>query len=172
MLLCRTGLCPQIRQNLGCYIFTLLSLRTWPLRFCKNLLCPAFAHKATIVLPDFVRSCSTDGQERIWLTGYFFIKGVLINMKISLPPFKQRFISYTFYVIYTLLWVNTIKITPSLRHEPDGGLVMLFGFFTAIIFIIITILNAIFQGKDQTKFYLWLILFIIIPPSIFLIIYS
>nr|WP_183576190.1 hypothetical protein [Mucilaginibacter sp. X5P1]MBB6139954.1 hypothetical protein [Mucilaginibacter sp. X5P1] len=29
----------QIRQNLGCYIFTLLSLRTWPLRFCKNLLC-------------------------------------------------------------------------------------------------------------------------------------
>ncbi|WP_183575396.1 hypothetical protein HDF18_15825 [Mucilaginibacter sp. X5P1] len=48
-----------IRQNLGCYIFTLLSLRAWPLRFCKNLLCPA-THKATIVLPDFIRSCSTD----------------------------------------------------------------------------------------------------------------
>ncbi|WP_091377905.1 hypothetical protein [Mucilaginibacter mallensis] len=51
---------PQIRQNLGCYIFTLLSLRTWPLRFCKNLLCPAITHKPTIVLPDFTRSCSTD----------------------------------------------------------------------------------------------------------------
>jgi hypothetical protein len=52
----------QIRQNRGCYIFTLLSLHTWPLRFCKNLLCPA-ALKATIVLPDFIRSCSTDGEE-------------------------------------------------------------------------------------------------------------
>jgi hypothetical protein len=52
----------QIRQNLGCYIFTPLSLHTWPLRFCKNLLCPA-THKATIVLPDFIRSCSTDGEE-------------------------------------------------------------------------------------------------------------
>jgi len=50
----------QIRQNLGCYIFTLLSLRTKPLRFCKNLLCPATL-KATIVLPAFTRSCSTDG---------------------------------------------------------------------------------------------------------------
>jgi len=30
----------QIRQNLGCYIFTLLSLHTWPLPFCKNLLMP------------------------------------------------------------------------------------------------------------------------------------
>ncbi|WP_091375472.1 hypothetical protein [Mucilaginibacter mallensis] len=53
----------QTRQNLGCYIFTLLSLRTWPLRFCKNLLCPA-THKATIVLPDFARSCSTDEKKR------------------------------------------------------------------------------------------------------------
>jgi len=32
----------------------------WPLPFCKNLLCPAIAHKATIVLPDFTRNCSTD----------------------------------------------------------------------------------------------------------------
>jgi len=29
---------------------------------CKNFLCPAIAHKATIVLPDFARSCSTDGD--------------------------------------------------------------------------------------------------------------
>ncbi|WP_419789136.1 hypothetical protein HDF18_11005 [Mucilaginibacter sp. X5P1] len=55
------GLTLQIRQNLGCYIFTLLSLRTWPLRICKNLLCPA-THKATTVLPDFARSCSTDRE--------------------------------------------------------------------------------------------------------------
>ena len=33
-----------------------------PLRFCKNLLCPAIALKATIVLPTFARSCSTDGK--------------------------------------------------------------------------------------------------------------
>jgi hypothetical protein len=53
----------QIKQNLGCYIFTPLSLRAWQLRFCKNLLCPAITHKATIVLPDFIRSCSTDEEE-------------------------------------------------------------------------------------------------------------
>jgi len=35
----------------------------WPLPFCKNLLCPAFAHRAIIVLSDFTRSCSTDGKK-------------------------------------------------------------------------------------------------------------
>ncbi|WP_183579336.1 hypothetical protein HDF18_23530 [Mucilaginibacter sp. X5P1] len=56
----------QTTQNRGCYIFTLLSLRTWPLRFCKNLLCPATL-EATIVLPDFIRSCSTDGEKELYL---------------------------------------------------------------------------------------------------------
>ncbi len=64
MLLCRTRPSLQIRQNLGRYIFTLLSLRTWPLPFCKNLLCPAITHKATIVLPEFIRSYSTDGGKK------------------------------------------------------------------------------------------------------------
>nr|MBB6141543.1 hypothetical protein [Mucilaginibacter sp. X5P1] len=49
----------QIRQNLGWK-----SLRPYcahyPIR-CKNFLCPAITHKATIVLPAFTRSCSTDG---------------------------------------------------------------------------------------------------------------
>jgi hypothetical protein len=57
------AIAPQIRQNLGCYIFTPLSLRAWLLCFCKNLLCPAITHKTTIVLPAFIRSCSTDGEE-------------------------------------------------------------------------------------------------------------
>jgi hypothetical protein len=50
----------KISPNLGCCLFTLLSLAHAP-RFSKKPLCPAITHKATIVLPDFTRSCSTDG---------------------------------------------------------------------------------------------------------------
>jgi hypothetical protein len=50
----------QIRQNLGCNLFTPCFAAHCP-PFCKNLLCPA-THKATIVLPDFVRSSSTDEE--------------------------------------------------------------------------------------------------------------
>jgi len=59
---------------------------------------------------------------------------------------------------------------PQLKHELDGGLIPLFGMFTAIAFIIIGILNAIFRIKDQRKFYLWLILFIILPPAAVIIV--
>jgi hypothetical protein len=48
----------QIRQNLGWNLFA-ATLPRRPIH-CKNFLCPAIAHKATIVLPDFARSCSTD----------------------------------------------------------------------------------------------------------------
>ncbi len=89
-------------------------------------------------------------------------------MKLVLPPFKKHFVSYTFYIIYTLLWLQTWRITPTLRHVPDGGLIALFGIFTAIAFIMITILNAIFRSKDQRRFYLWLIVFIILPPLLLL----
>jgi len=50
----------QIRQNMGCYIFTLLPLRSGLCASVKICLCPAFTHEATIVLPDFARSCSND----------------------------------------------------------------------------------------------------------------
>jgi len=52
----------QIRQNQGCNYFVLL--RSYNLRFSKNLLCPATA-QATIVLPALARSCSADGEEEI-----------------------------------------------------------------------------------------------------------
>jgi hypothetical protein len=90
-------------------------------------------------------------------------------MKITLPPFNKHFASYTFYVIYILIWLQTWRITPQLKHELDGGLVFLCGVFTAVIFIIISILNAIFRTKDQRRFYLWLILFTILPPVVFII---
>jgi len=67
-----------------------------------------------------------------------------------------------------LLWIDTWRTLPKWRHELDGGLIPLFGMFTAIVFIIISILNAIFRSKDQRKFYLWLILFIILPPAAFI----
>jgi len=91
-------------------------------------------------------------------------------MKLALPPFRKHYASYTFYVIYTLMWFHTWQTTPQLRNEFDGGLVALAGVFTAVIFIIISILNAIFRGKDQRRFYLWLIVFIILPPTFFCLI--
>nr|MBB6137387.1 hypothetical protein [Mucilaginibacter sp. X5P1] len=53
------AIAPQSRQNLGWNLFAAM-VRTLPLS-CKNFLCPA-THKATIVLPAFTRSCSTDGE--------------------------------------------------------------------------------------------------------------
>jgi hypothetical protein len=88
-------------------------------------------------------------------------------MKLALPPFSKHYASYTFYCIYILMWFDTWRSIPKLRHELDGGLVPLFGVFTAIAFIIISILNAIFRSKDQRRFYLWLILFIILLPVAF-----
>jgi hypothetical protein len=54
----------QIRQNLGCNLFA-----GEPVAFkslCKKLLCPA-THVATIVLPDFARSCSAEGKRKLIL---------------------------------------------------------------------------------------------------------
>ncbi|HWZ16944.1 MAG TPA: hypothetical protein VNW95_17030 [Mucilaginibacter sp.] len=50
----------QIRQNLGCNIFARANLSLCD-PTCKKLLCPA-ARVATIVLPDFGRSCSAEGK--------------------------------------------------------------------------------------------------------------
>jgi hypothetical protein len=59
MLLCRTvAIALQISQNLGCCLFTPLrshmSLASVKSRYALP------PHKATIVLPAFARSCSTD----------------------------------------------------------------------------------------------------------------
>jgi hypothetical protein len=64
MLLCCTRASTlQIRQNLGWEL--LLPLCFAPSQpYCKNSLCPAIAHKAAIVLPDFAQSCSADGEEK------------------------------------------------------------------------------------------------------------
>ena len=91
-------------------------------------------------------------------------------MKLALPPFTKHYASYTFYIIYTFMWFSTYLSIPKLRHEPDGGIVPLFGMFTAIVFIIISIINAIIRSKNQRKFYLWLIVFIILPPATFVVI--
>jgi hypothetical protein len=93
-------------------------------------------------------------------------------MKLALPPFTKYYASYTFYFIYALMWSQTWRIMPQLKHDLDGGLIPLFGVFTAIAFIIISILKAIFRSKDQRKFYLWLILFIILPPVAFILMNS
>jgi hypothetical protein len=50
----------QIRQNLGCCLFTPLSL-AHALASVKSRYACHYA-QATIVLPDFIRSCSTDGR--------------------------------------------------------------------------------------------------------------
>jgi hypothetical protein len=51
----------QIRQNLGCCLFTLLR-PLMPIASVKSRYTLPL-HKATIVLPAFTRSCSTDGEE-------------------------------------------------------------------------------------------------------------
>jgi hypothetical protein len=53
----------QIRQNLGCCLFTLLRL-LMPLASVKSRYALPL-HKATIVLPAFTRSCSTDGERSL-----------------------------------------------------------------------------------------------------------
>jgi hypothetical protein len=58
MLLCRTGPCAAIRQNHGLHLSALLCSLT-PDASAK--ICYALTTlRSTIVLPDFVRSCSAD----------------------------------------------------------------------------------------------------------------
>jgi hypothetical protein len=57
---CAQGHCAANPAEPGLQIFCAAS-PAHCLPFCKILLCPAFALMACIVLPDFGRSCSTDG---------------------------------------------------------------------------------------------------------------
>jgi len=54
--------CPANQAKPGLLYFYPAVATHLPLPFCKNLLCPALALRATIVLPDFTRSCSADGN--------------------------------------------------------------------------------------------------------------
>jgi len=93
-------------------------------------------------------------------------------MKPALPPFSKHYVSYMFYCIYILCWAYTWYILSVLKQQEDGGVFLLACTFISIMFIIISILNAIFRSKDQRKFYLWLIPFIILPPTIVFILLS
>jgi L-cystine uptake protein TcyP (sodium:dicarboxylate symporter family) len=88
-------------------------------------------------------------------------------MKAILQNIKKHPTSIIFYVIYAFLW--RIALIPAKKDEPDGGLLGLAGFFTAIVFIIISLVKAI-HTKDQ--YYVWLILFIVAPVVIGFIMYG
>ncbi len=83
-------------------------------------------------------------------------------MKRTWQNIKQHPVSVFFYIVYTLLWYNTYQ--SGKHHITDGGLLGLAGVFTAIVFIIICLINA-FNTKSY-RFYFWLIFFIIIPIPI------
>jgi hypothetical protein len=65
MLLCHTGLRPATQAKPGLGTLAPLSLSHIAHACAKVPLCPAITPKATIVLPDFIRSCSTDGARKI-----------------------------------------------------------------------------------------------------------
>ena len=86
------------------------------------------------------------------------------QMKALFKSLKKHPGSIIFYLINVFLWYQTLHVNKV--HSLDGGLVGVFGFFTAIIFIIISLIKAI-RTKDQ--YYLWLILFIVVPLVILVI---
>jgi hypothetical protein len=80
-------------------------------------------------------------------------------MNAAWQSIKQHPFSGFFYIIYCLLWGNAY----SLFFHPmrEGGLFAVAGFFTAIVFIAISLLNA--YQTDEYTFYLWFIAFIALP---------
>jgi hypothetical protein len=83
-------------------------------------------------------------------------------MKPFWQSIKQHPFSVFFYIIYCLLWCNAYSIV--FHPMREGGLLMLTGFFTAIAFILISLIN-IYQ-TNHYKFYCWLIALIIMPVVI------
>ena len=73
---------------------------------------------------------------------------------VKLHPF-----SAFFYIIYCLLWCNAYSIV--LHPVLEGGLFIVVGFFTAILFSAISLLNA-FENNEY-KFYLRFIAFLALP---------
>lgn len=83
-------------------------------------------------------------------------------MKQVLQSIKQHPYSVFFYLIYCWLWYGTYIII--LHPIKDGGLLVFSGMLTAMLFIIVSLLNA--YHSKQYKFYLWFIVFIVIPVAI------
>jgi hypothetical protein len=83
-------------------------------------------------------------------------------MSVIWQSIKQHPFSVFFYIIYCLLWCNAYSIF--FHPMREGGLLVLAGFFTAVAFIAISLLNA--YQSDEYKFYLWLIALIVIPVII------
>jgi hypothetical protein len=84
------------------------------------------------------------------------------RMKVVWQSIKQHPTSVIFYIIYCLLWYSTYGLI--FHPMREGGLLVLAGIFTAIVFIIISLVNA--SQTNNYKFYLWLIVFIVIPVVI------
>ena len=95
-------------------------------------------------------------------------------MKIDWQEFKKHPVAIIFYLIYFLIFISSVNTELNFKRilienhgkwpygvrEWDGGLLILF----AIIFSIVIIVNA--AVSKRPRFYLWLLLFIIILPFI------
>jgi hypothetical protein len=66
---------------------------------------------------------------------------------------KQHPVSVSFYIIYWLLWYNAYGVI--FHPMREGGLLLLAGVFTAVVFIAISLINA--YSNNDYKFYLLLI---------------
>lgn len=75
---------------------------------------------------------------------------------------KKHPFSIAFYLFYAFMWYRTSQVFK--LHIIDSGLLGVAGVFTAIIFIVISLLNAYFT--KSYKFYLCLIVLIIIPAVV------
>ena len=99
-------------------------------------------------------------------------------MKAFLSLLKQHPVSIFFYLLYAaicgrMLWTQIQYMqSTNLNHGEKlmWGEGIMYGYLTifmiAIIFSIIIIINAIVCRKEQTSFYLWLLVLVIIPPFI------
>jgi len=97
-------------------------------------------------------------------------------MKKAVQLIRNYPFSITCYILYALFCYLTITFILSFNATFDhiksddpawGGQGVLFGniftFVIAIIFLIVTILNALFRKNGGRAFYWWMCLFIIIP---------
>jgi len=83
-------------------------------------------------------------------------------MNAALQSIKRHPFSVIFYIIYCLLWCNTYTLI--FHPMKEGGLLVLAGAFTAVAFILISLVNA--YQTNNYKFYWGLIALIVIPVVI------
>jgi len=76
---------------------------------------------------------------------------------------KKHTVSIMFYLFYTLLCIRILQLNLDQNnafHGKDGGLLIMFMFLMAIIFIVTNVINAI-RIKTSAMFYLLLSMIII-----------